>query len=127
MDHTLTNRMESYFLAETLKYLYLLFDPDNFVSTKPRTKSALADIITKSNAPHLLYNKKLLEDGCSVGRSGYILNTEAHPVDVGALHCCRHKWTGEEMESEGIIPSIHGCRARSFSSRLELFTADVGK
>ena len=30
-DHTLENRMESFFLAETVKYLYLLFDPDNFI------------------------------------------------------------------------------------------------
>ena len=30
-DHRLENRMESFFLAETTKYLYLIFDPDNFV------------------------------------------------------------------------------------------------
>lgn len=29
--HLLENRMESFFLAETTKYLYLLFDVDNFV------------------------------------------------------------------------------------------------
>lgn len=29
--HKLGDRMESFFLSETLKYLYLLFDPDNFV------------------------------------------------------------------------------------------------
>ena len=29
MDHSLDNRMESFFLAETIKYLYLLFDPSN--------------------------------------------------------------------------------------------------
>jgi len=28
-NHRLDNRMESFFLAETIKYLYLLFDPDN--------------------------------------------------------------------------------------------------
>lgn len=26
--------MESFFLAETTKYLYLLFDPDNFIHNK---------------------------------------------------------------------------------------------
>lgn len=112
-------------MAETLKYLYLLFDPDNFVSTKPRSDDELADVITKLTAPHLLYNKQLLKDGCSVGRSGYILSTEAHPIDVGALHCCQHKWTSEKIGSEGIVPSIHGCKARAFSSRLDLFTADT--
>ena len=30
-DHKLENRMESFFLAETTKYLYLLFDSDNFI------------------------------------------------------------------------------------------------
>jgi len=30
-DHQLDNRMESFFLAETTKYLYLMFDPDNFI------------------------------------------------------------------------------------------------
>ena len=30
-DHRLENRMESFFLAETLKYLYLIFDSDNFL------------------------------------------------------------------------------------------------
>jgi hypothetical protein len=30
-DHKLENRMESFFLAETLKYLYLIFDKDNFL------------------------------------------------------------------------------------------------
>lgn len=31
LTHLLENRMESFFLAETTKYLYLLFDVDNFV------------------------------------------------------------------------------------------------
>lgn len=30
-DHTLEDRMESFFLSETTKYLYLLFDTDNFI------------------------------------------------------------------------------------------------
>ena len=34
MTHQLDDRMESFFLAETIKYLYLLFDPDN-VLLKP--------------------------------------------------------------------------------------------
>ena len=36
--HTLEDRMESFFLAETTKYLYLLFDPDNFIHNPGRTK-----------------------------------------------------------------------------------------
>ena len=30
-DHRLENRMESFFLAETLKYMYLIFDDKNFL------------------------------------------------------------------------------------------------
>ena len=30
-DHLLDNRMESFFLSETTKYLYLMFDQDNFI------------------------------------------------------------------------------------------------
>ncbi len=30
-DHRLDNRMESFFLAETIKYLYLIFDKNNFL------------------------------------------------------------------------------------------------
>ena len=30
-DHALDNRMESFFLAETTKYLYLLFTPDHWI------------------------------------------------------------------------------------------------
>jgi ER degradation enhancer, mannosidase alpha-like 1 len=33
----LEDKMESFFLAETLKYLYLLFDEDNFVNKNPYT------------------------------------------------------------------------------------------
>lgn len=31
IDHTIEDRMESFFLAETLKYLYLIFDESNFI------------------------------------------------------------------------------------------------
>ena len=34
LTHTLEDRMESFFLAETTKYLYLLFDPDNFLHNR---------------------------------------------------------------------------------------------
>ncbi|KAK3930490.1 ER degradation-enhancing alpha-mannosidase-like protein 1 [Frankliniella fusca] len=32
LDHSLEDRMESFFLSETCKYLFLLFDADNFVN-----------------------------------------------------------------------------------------------
>lgn len=38
-DHRLDNRMESFFLAETLKYLYLIFDERNFLHNDLSTNS----------------------------------------------------------------------------------------
>lgn len=38
-DHRLENRMESFFLAETLKYLYLIFDEKNFLHNDLSTDS----------------------------------------------------------------------------------------
>ena len=40
-DHRLENRMESFFLAETTKYLYLMFDPDNFILNTGGTGSVV--------------------------------------------------------------------------------------
>uniref|UniRef100_A0A6M2CNA5 alpha-1,2-Mannosidase n=1 Tax=Rhipicephalus microplus TaxID=6941 RepID=A0A6M2CNA5_RHIMP len=71
-DHTLEDRMESFFLAETTKYLYLLFTPDHFI----HNNGSSADIIQTSSGE------------CIIDTGAYIFNTEAHPVDVAAVHCC---------------------------------------
>lgn len=77
-DHQLDNRMESFFLAETIKYLYLLFDPTHFLHGGG-TEGAGS-----------------WEEGgeggqCVLGAGGFIFNTEAHPLDPAALYCCsRH-------------------------------------
>ncbi|XP_003707486.1 ER degradation-enhancing alpha-mannosidase-like protein 2 [Megachile rotundata] len=71
-DHRKADRMESFFLAETTKYLYLLFDPDNFIHNSGQT----GDIIETQWGQ------------CIVDAGGYIFNTEAHPIDPGALYCC---------------------------------------
>ncbi|KAF7385526.1 hypothetical protein HZH68_013956 [Vespula germanica] len=72
-DHRKADRMESFFLAETTKYLYLLFDPDNFIHNNGQQ----GDLI-KTQWGH-----------CIVDSGGYVFNTEAHPIDPGALYCCR--------------------------------------
>ncbi|KAG7197612.1 hypothetical protein KM043_013396 [Ampulex compressa] len=72
-DHRKADRMESFFLAETTKYLYLLFDPDNFIHNSGHK----GDIINTQWGQ------------CIVDAGGYIFNTEAHPIDPGALSCCR--------------------------------------
>ncbi|XP_056403979.1 ER degradation-enhancing alpha-mannosidase-like protein 2 [Hyla sarda] len=87
-DHKLDNRMESFFLAETIKYLYLLFDPDNFIHNDG---SAFDLVVTP-------YGE------CVLGAGGYVFNTEAHPIDPAALHCCKRdeeeKWEVEDLVSE---------------------------
>ncbi|XP_057335354.1 ER degradation-enhancing alpha-mannosidase-like protein 2 [Microplitis mediator] len=72
-DHRKSDRMESFFLAETTKYLYLLFDPDNFIHGNGNSGEIIKTQWTE----------------CVVGGGGYIFNTEAHPIDPGALACCR--------------------------------------
>ncbi|KAK8401751.1 hypothetical protein O3P69_001103 [Scylla paramamosain] len=71
-DHTIENRMESFFLAETTKYLYLIFDHDNWIHNTGRSGHAVT-----VNGRH-----------CVVEAGGYVFNSEAHPVDPGALACC---------------------------------------
>ena len=64
--------MESFFLAETTKYLYLLFDPDNFI----HNRGNIADVVETPAGV------------CMLNAGGYIFNTEAHPIDPAALQCC---------------------------------------
>ncbi|XP_076626110.1 ER degradation-enhancing alpha-mannosidase-like protein 2 [Colletes latitarsis] len=71
-DHRKADRMESFFLAETTKYLYLLFDLDNFIHNSGQE----GEIIQTQWGQ------------CIVDAGGYIFNTEAHPIDPGALYCC---------------------------------------
>lgn len=71
-DHRKADRMESFFLAETTKYLYLLFDTNNFIHNNGQK----GDVV------------KTQWGQCIVNAGGYIFNTEAHPIDPGALSCC---------------------------------------
>lgn len=64
--------MESFFLSETTKYLYLLFDEENFLHEN-------------GGNGHLINTKN---GECVVNSGPYIFNTEAHPVDMSALYCC---------------------------------------
>uniref|UniRef100_A0A674EGD8 alpha-1,2-Mannosidase n=1 Tax=Salmo trutta TaxID=8032 RepID=A0A674EGD8_SALTR len=88
-DHKLDNRMESFFLAETIKYLYLLFDPDNFLHN-----SGLD--FELGTGP---------SEDCVLGAGGYIFNTEAHPLDPAALHCCSRKQE-ERRELQDILLNL---------------------
>ena len=124
--------MESFFLAETTKYLYLLFDEDNFIH--------------KSNGSIFQPIKNPLTNTCTVGAAGFIFNTEAHPIDVGAIHCCstskitqfakdfKRRTTFKEenidsKSSEGaaninsVFNGSYTCKARPFHKRLSVLGA----
>ncbi|XP_064154647.1 ER degradation-enhancing alpha-mannosidase-like protein 2 [Anguilla rostrata] len=88
-DHKLDNRMESFFLAETVKYLYLLFDPDNFLH----------------NSGSMFHTGSGPQGDCVLGAGGYIFNTEAHPLDPAALHCCSRAQE-ERRELQDILLSF---------------------
>lgn len=81
--------MESFFLAETTKYLYLLFDPDNPLNSNGGSGTII-------DTPR---------GQCLIEAGGYIFNTEAHPVDTSALRCChdemRHPLAGYEPDRFG--------------------------
>ncbi|XP_037336466.2 ER degradation-enhancing alpha-mannosidase-like protein 2 [Pungitius pungitius] len=84
-DHQLDNRMESFFLAETIKYLYLLFDPAHFLHGGG----------TEGDGS---WEEGGEGGGCVLGAGGFIFNTEAHPLDPAALHCCgRHARDRQEL------------------------------
>lgn len=71
-DHRKENRMESFFLAETTKYLYMLFDPDNFLNNDGSSGTVV----------------QVLNGECVIDAGGYIFNTEAHPIDPVWFHFC---------------------------------------
>ncbi|XP_071785440.1 ER degradation-enhancing alpha-mannosidase-like protein 2 [Asterias amurensis] len=93
-NHKLDNRMESFFLSETTKYLYLLFDQDNFLHNNGNH----GDVI---KTPH---------GECVLNAGGYIFNTEAHPIDVAALDCCHRAKDVNVLET--MLKALHGRREK---------------
>ena len=92
--HEKEDRMESFFLAETTKYLYLLFDEHNFIHQ------------SNGSVDHQI--KPSLSPSCNTGSAGYVFNTEAHPIDIGAIHCC---------SSSKLTRIPENLRTRRFSDR----------
>ncbi|XP_075898487.1 ER degradation-enhancing alpha-mannosidase-like protein 2 [Nelusetta ayraudi] len=109
-DHQLDNRMESFFLAETIKYLYLLFDPAHFLHGGESQGSASWEEGGEGGE-------------CVLGAGGYIFNTEAHPLDPAALYCCsRHAHDRQELRDLLLRlsrPAAEGRGSSSSSSQSE--------
>merc|ERR1712193_150738 len=74
--------MESFYIAETLKYLYLLFDPDHWLFTEK--SPTLIEVDGKGQ--------------CVMDQGGWVFNTEAHPIDPSALECCTKVIPDEPFE-----------------------------
>nr|XP_026491184.1 ER degradation-enhancing alpha-mannosidase-like protein 2 [Vanessa tameamea] len=89
-DHRKEDRMESFFLAETTKYLYLLFDPDNFI----HNPGVHGTVINTPNGE------------CIVDMGGYVFNTEAHPIDPLMLYCCHEARQGINISEVHRISQI---------------------
>ncbi|XP_033752189.1 ER degradation-enhancing alpha-mannosidase-like protein 2 [Pecten maximus] len=85
--HELENRMESFFLAETTKYLYLLFDTENFI----HNNGSSGTVVQTPNGE------------CVIDAGGYFFNTEAHPIDVACVYCC----SSQKKEDDKIIQGMH--------------------
>jgi len=62
--------MESFFLAETTKYLYLLFDPDNFIH---------------NDGSHGKVWNTAGGRECIVDAGGYVFNTGEKPLFLNAV------------------------------------------
>ena len=118
--------MESFFLAETTKYLYLLFDEHNFIH--------------QSNGSVEQKIKPTLSPSCTIGSAGYIFNTEAHPIDIGAIHCCsvskltslpeglRMQTRLDKRATNGISDTFTGsytCKGRPFNKKLSVLGAFI--
>jgi len=77
VTHQLEDRMESFFLSETTKYLYLLFSDDHW-ATNDINEGDVALNISEDGSVSM----------CGVNKFGYIFTTEAHPLPLGVLGCC---------------------------------------
>ena len=91
--HALDNRMESFFLAETTKYLYLLFDPDNFL----HNPGSAASVVETPRGP------------CVLHAGGYVFNTGQswelrHGGSVRLFVGCE---SGLSLWQCGSLPALH--------------------
>lgn len=108
-DHSLSNRMESFFLAETTKYLYLLFDPDNFIHNRGEHGKVFKTAKGKS---------------CIIDTGGYIFNTEAHPIDPSIFQCCTPEKSYYINQDTG-QPDRKSKRLKSFQQNINEIGANL--
>ena len=90
--------MESFFIAETLKYLYLLFDEDHWL----HQSEPLAEKLRVDGKGVCLFHKCKAKIDVLFSENKYlaswVFNTEAHPIDPSALECCHESEEDRELE-----------------------------
>uniref|UniRef100_T1IZX8 alpha-1,2-Mannosidase n=1 Tax=Strigamia maritima TaxID=126957 RepID=T1IZX8_STRMM len=101
-DHKIEDKMESFFLAETIKYLYLLFDTENFIHG-----NGSSGTVFQTTNGH-----------CILDVNTYVFNTEAHPIDISAVHCCSSQKKRDDkllglFEENIDLLSAYGLKKRS--------------
>ena len=95
----------------TTRYLYLLFDEDNFIHNR-------GNVATVVDGPGG-------QDGgnkCVVDAGGYIFNTEAHVIDPAAAACCSSH-TEEEVSDSTVDSDLEGRESRKV--RYVLFPGEL--
>ena len=85
VTHQLEDRMESFFLSETTKYLYLLFSDDHWIFEQGVWGNI--SVAQDSDGEYRV---------CAPNSFGYTFTTEAHPFPAGVLGCCYPQQKVEE-------------------------------
>lgn len=105
--------MESFFLSETLKYLYLIFASEDHFMFNTGSSGELIGFP---------------DSECVIATGGYIFNTEAHPIDTSCLDCCierrrRSKLRGKNVrhKSEHLLKRTHRSKVSSQSQICAFF------
>ena len=111
-SHNLEDRMHSYFLSETVKYLYLLFDEHNFIFNDLDQGDGSG---SGGGNDDRIPAWTRLTPGCQVGVGGYVFSTEAHPFNVGTIGCC-HAPHAQHQNDNNITSSSSATTSSSSSS-----------
>lgn len=109
--HQLDDRMESFFLSETLKYLYLLFDDEHFIHTGTPTVGLLYSMLKAVN--HHKSDNSANWGYTSTGN--YIFNTEGHFYPVLPLLHDRRPTQSPRQSTDAVRLS---CPTPSYASQV---------
>lgn len=88
INHTIEDRMESFYLAETLKYLYLLFSEDT------------NHFVWNDGSHGKVFKNPYTGKDCIADAGGYVFTTEAHLIDPGLFTCCSKPEQDDNPEPE---------------------------